>query len=41
MVRAEASMETPGHLYIINGDLTRLACDAVLVPTDKNQLSPA
>jgi len=36
MVRAEASMETPGHLYIINGDLTRLACDAVLVPTDKN-----
>ncbi|BBY44163.1 SIR2 family NAD-dependent protein deacylase [Mycolicibacterium celeriflavum] len=23
-----------GHLFIINGDLTRVACDAVLVPTD-------
>lgn len=24
-----------GHLFIINGDLTRLKCDAVLVPTDQ------
>lgn len=23
-----------GHLFIINGDLTKVACDAVLVPTD-------
>lgn len=23
-----------GHLFIINGDLTKLACDAVLIPTD-------
>lgn len=23
-----------GHLFIINGDLTKIACDAVLVPTD-------
>ncbi len=23
-----------GHLFIINGDLTKLACDAILVPTD-------
>lgn len=25
-----------GHLFIINGDLTQLACDAILVPTDDN-----
>lgn len=25
-----------GHLFIINGDLTKLACDAILVPTDDN-----
>ncbi|MCV7096674.1 SIR2 family protein [Mycobacterium kubicae] len=23
-----------GHLFIINGDLTKLACDAILIPTD-------
>lgn len=23
-----------GHLFIINGDLTRMACDALLIPTD-------
>lgn len=23
-----------GHLFIVNGDLTKLACDAILVPTD-------
>ncbi|MCV7281689.1 SIR2 family protein [Mycolicibacterium flavescens] len=23
-----------GHLFIINGDLTKIACDAILVPTD-------
>ena len=23
-----------GHLFIINGDLTKIACDALLVPTD-------
>lgn len=27
---------TQGHLFIINGDLTKLACDAVLVPTDED-----
>ncbi|GJF12684.1 SIR2 family protein [Mycolicibacterium cyprinidarum] len=25
---------TPGHLFIVDGDLTKLACDAVMVPTD-------
>lgn len=25
-----------GHLFIINGDLTKVACDAVLVPTDQS-----
>lgn len=25
-----------GHLFIINGDLTKLACDAVLLPTDES-----
>ena len=25
-----------GHLFIINGDLTKVACDALLVPTDNN-----
>lgn len=24
-----------GHLFIINGDLTKLACDAILIPTDE------
>jgi hypothetical protein len=23
-----------GHLFIINGDLTKIACDAILIPTD-------
>ena len=23
-----------GHLFVINGDLTKLACDAILIPTD-------
>ncbi len=23
-----------GHLFIINGDLTKVACDALLIPTD-------
>lgn len=26
-------MREPGHLFILRGDLTQLACDAVLVPT--------
>ena len=25
-----------GHLFIINGDLNKIACDAVLIPTDPN-----
>jgi hypothetical protein len=25
---------TAGHLFIVNGDLTKIACDAVLIPTD-------
>ncbi|MCA4725808.1 SIR2 family protein [Mycolicibacterium fortuitum] len=25
-----------GHLYIINGDLTKVACDALLIPTDSS-----
>lgn len=25
-----------GHLFIINGDLTKIACDALLVPTDED-----
>lgn len=24
----------PGHVFIINGDLTKIACDALLIPTD-------
>lgn len=24
----------PGHLFVIDGDLTKLACDALLIPTD-------
>ena len=24
----------PGHLFVYRGDLTKLACDAVLIPTD-------
>lgn len=24
----------PGHLFVINGDLTKVACDAVFIPTD-------
>ena len=24
-----------GHLFIINGDLTKVACDAILIPTDE------
>lgn len=24
-----------GHVFIVRGDLTRLACDAWLLPTDK------
>jgi len=27
-------MDGPGHLFITRGDLTALACDAWLVPTD-------
>ncbi len=23
-----------GHLFVVNGDLTKLACDAILIPTD-------
>lgn len=23
-----------GHLFIMNGDLTKVACDAILIPTD-------
>ena len=30
----EIADEAPGHLFIIDGDLTKLACDAVLIPTD-------
>lgn len=26
--------DVPGHLFIVNGDLTMIACDALLVPTD-------
>ncbi|GJJ22551.1 SIR2 family protein [Mycolicibacterium mageritense] len=29
-----ASAPMGGHLFIINGDLTKIACDAALVPTD-------
>ena len=29
-------MASMGHLFIINGDLNLLACDAVLVPTDQH-----
>lgn len=25
-----------GHLFIVNGDLTKIACDALLIPTDAN-----
>jgi hypothetical protein len=25
----------PGHLFIINGDLTKIAADAILIPTDR------
>ena len=28
-----------GHVFVINGDLTKLACDAILVPTDANALA--
>lgn len=24
-----------GHLFVVNGDLTKIACDAILVPTDE------
>jgi hypothetical protein len=24
-----------GHLFIVNGDLTKIACDAILIPTDE------
>jgi hypothetical protein len=27
-------MTVTGHLFIINGDLTKIACDAILIPTD-------
>lgn len=30
------SVHQAGHLFIINGDITRLKCDAVLVPTDQD-----
>lgn len=30
----QAADEVPGHLFIVDGDLTKLACDAVLAPTD-------
>lgn len=31
-----------GHLFIINGDLTKLACDAILIPTDESfRIEPA
>jgi hypothetical protein len=23
-----------GHLFVVNGDLTKIACDALLIPTD-------
>lgn len=26
--------DVPGHVFIINGDLTKIACDALLIPTD-------
>src|SRR4051794_27893472 len=29
-------MLMPGHLFIIQGDLTRLACDAWLLPTGRS-----
>lgn len=29
-------METSGHLFIINGDVSKIACDAWLLPTDRN-----
>jgi len=25
-----------GHVFVVHGDLTKLACDAVIVPTDRN-----
>ncbi|MDO3634464.1 SIR2 family protein [Mycolicibacterium arseniciresistens] len=37
--RAESDDEgrgSGGHLFIINGDLTRIACDAILIPTDSS-----
>jgi hypothetical protein len=30
-------MPTPGHLFVIDGDLTKVACDALLIPTDANR----
>lgn len=27
-------MNERGHLYVVDGDLTRIACDAWLLPTD-------
>ena len=29
-------METRGHLFVIDGDLTKIACDAWLLPTDSD-----
>lgn len=26
--------DVPGHVFIVNGDLTKIACDALLIPTD-------
>ncbi|HLZ36767.1 MAG TPA: SIR2 family protein [Mycobacteriales bacterium] len=28
-------IDCPGHVFVVHGDLTRLACDDVLVPTDR------
>lgn len=33
-MRQHASNVVPGHLFIIDRDLTKLACDAILAPID-------
>lgn len=34
VVTNDAGPRSYGHLFIINGDLTKIACDAILIPTD-------
>ncbi|MCZ0732514.1 SIR2 family protein [Mycolicibacterium iranicum] len=31
----DSAARSGGHLFIVNGDLTRIACDAILIPTDE------